>query len=45
MFTIISFDIQICQPQEVSTANEDLVGTLMTICDVNDIFPIVLYCK
>ena len=39
----------ICQPQEqrpfVLTANKSLVGTLMTIGDVNDIFPILRSCK
>ena len=44
LFTNITFVIEIlCQPQEqrtfVSTANEALVGTLMTRCDMNDIFP------
>ena len=43
LFTNIAFLIQVCQPQEqntfVSTANEALAGTLMTIGDVNDIFP------
>ena len=36
-----------CQPQEqktfISTANEALVGTLMTIGNVNDTFPIMLW--
>ena len=38
--------MQICQPQEqrsfVLTANEALVGTLMTIGDVNNVFPILI---
>ena len=41
-FTNIAFVIQMCQPQNkrpfISTANEALVGALMTIGDVNDIF-------
>ena len=36
--------MQVCQPQEqntlFSTANDALVGTLMTTNNVNDIFPI-----
>ena len=46
MFTNIAFVIQTFQPQEQKTlcliANKALVGTLMTIGDVNDIFPILI---
>ena len=45
LFTNIAFVIQMCQPREqntlVSTTNEALVGTLMTIGDINNIFPIL----
>ena len=48
LFTNIAYVIQICQSHGnkrpfVSTANGALVGTLMTMGDVNDIFPIPLY--